>query len=231
MIGRKGLTFVAALGAVWLASPSLAFADEDDARDACRELAQRSDWRDIETNARREGDDRWVIRVRGERDGRDRERTCIYDDRRNEAEFRDNDEREVVEDARDACRRIAQEREWRDVDTDLRREGDDRIVIMVQGERNRDDRERRCVYNIRRDEARFEDQPRNRDEVEEARDACRRIAQGREWDEVDTDVRREGDDRIVIRVRGERNNNDRDRRCIYNTRTNDARFEDQPRNR
>lgn len=163
MIGRKGLTFVAAaLGAVWLASPSPAFADEDDARDACRELAQRSDWNRIDTDVRRHDDDRWEIRVNGERDGRDRERICIYDDRRDEAEFRGNDDKEVVEDARDACRRIAKGRDWRDVDTDLRREGDDRIVIMVQGERNRDDRERRCVYNIRRDEARFEDQPRRR---------------------------------------------------------------------
>jgi hypothetical protein len=62
--------------------------------------------------------------------------------------------------ARDACKQIAKNRDWKDVDTDLKREGDDRIVIAVQGERNKDDRERRCVYNVRRDEARFEDQRR-----------------------------------------------------------------------
>jgi hypothetical protein len=163
MIGRKErLTVVAAaLGSAWLASVSPAFADDnDDAKDACRSLAQKSDWKDIETNVRRERDDRFVVRVRGERDGKDRERTCIYDGRHNDAEFRDNNDNDEVQDARDACRRIAKNRDWKDVDTDLKREGDDRIVIMVQGERGRDDRERRCVYNIRRDEARFEDQRR-----------------------------------------------------------------------
>ena len=73
-----------------------------------------------------------------------------YDDRR--------DRRDVVADARAACRRIARGRDWRDVDTDVRREGDDRVVITVQGERRGGDRERRCVYSIRRDDARFEDQ-------------------------------------------------------------------------
>jgi hypothetical protein len=163
MIGRKARFTVvaAAIGAAWLAGVSPALADsERDAKDACRSLAQKSDWKDIETNVQRERDDRFVVRVRGERDGRDRERTCIYDDRHNDAEFRDNNDNDEVQDARDACRRIAKNRDWKDVDTDLKREGDDRIVIMVQGERSRDDRERRCVYNIRRDEARFEDQRR-----------------------------------------------------------------------
>jgi hypothetical protein len=163
MIGRKtGFTMaLATLGAAWLASASPAFAnDEDDARDACRSLARDRDWKDVDTDVQRERDDRFVVRVRGERDGRDRERTCIYDGRREEAEFRDNNDNDEVQDARDACRRIAKNREWKDVDTDLKREGDDRIVIMVQGERNKDDRERRCVYNVRRDEARFEDQRR-----------------------------------------------------------------------
>lgn len=137
------------------------------------------------------------------------------------------------DEARDACRELAQRADWRDIDTDVRRENDNRIVVRVRGERNGDNRERICVYNTRTNDADFrDDDGGRRDEVEEARDACRRIAQNRDWDNVDTDVRREGDDRIVIRVRGEREDRgDRERRCIYNTRTNEARFEDQPRNR
>jgi hypothetical protein len=163
MNGRKARFTVvaAALAADWLAGVSPAFADDnDDAREACRDLARKSDWKDVDTDVRSERGDRFVVRVRGERDGKDRERTCIYDGRRNDAEFRENNDNDEVEDARDACRRIAKNRDWKDVDTDLKREGDDRIVIAVQGERNKDDRERRCVYNVRRDEARFEDQRR-----------------------------------------------------------------------
>lgn len=167
MIRRKERLTVAtaALSAMWLASVSPALADEDDARDACRELAQRQDWRDIDTDVRRENDDRYVVRVRGRHDGRDRERICVYNDRTKDADFRDDDrgrDRDEVEEARDACRRVAQGRDWEEVDTDVRREGDDRIVIRVRGERDNDDRERRCIYNTRTNDARFEDQPRNR---------------------------------------------------------------------
>lgn len=63
-----------------------------------------------------------------------------------------------VDRARKACREIAKNRNWKDVDSDVRREGDNRIVITMTGERKGDDRERRCVYNTRNDEARFDDQ-------------------------------------------------------------------------
>jgi hypothetical protein len=34
-------------------------------------------------------------------------------------------------------------------------------------------------------------------------------------------------DRAVVMMTGERKGRDRDRRCVYNTRTNEAQFEDQ----
>lgn len=65
------------------------------------------------------------------------------------------------------------------------------------------------------------------DDEDDAREACERIAENRNWKDIDTDVQREGDDRIVITVQGEREGEDRNRRCVYNTKTNEARFEDQ----
>ena len=65
------------------------------------------------------------------------------------------------------------------------------------------------------------------DDEDRARDACKQIAKNRDWKDVDTDLKREGDNRIVITVQGERGGDDRDRRCVYNTKTNDAKFEDQ----
>lgn len=64
------------------------------------------------------------------------------------------------------------------------------------------------------------------DDEDRARDACRQIAKDRDWKDVDSDIRRETDNRIVITMRGERNGNDRQRRCVYNTRTEEARFDD-----
>ena len=68
--------------------------------------------------------------------------------------------------------------------------------------------------------------PARADDEDRARDACRQIAKNRDWKDVDSDVRRETDNRIVITMRGERNGNDRERRCVYNTRTEEARFDD-----
>ena len=65
------------------------------------------------------------------------------------------------------------------------------------------------------------------DDEDRARDACREIAKNRNWKDVDTDLKREGDNRIVVTVQGERDGDNRDRRCVYNTKTNDAEFEDQ----
>ena len=68
--------------------------------------------------------------------------------------------------------------------------------------------------------------PARADDEDRARDACRKIAKNRDWKDVDSDVRRETDNRIVITMRGERNGNDRERRCVYNTRTEEARFDE-----
>ena len=63
------------------------------------------------------------------------------------------------------------------------------------------------------------------DEVQ-ARQACRQIAKNRDWKGVDADVRKESGNRIVVMMTGERKGQDRDRRCVYSTKTNVARFED-----
>jgi hypothetical protein len=68
--------------------------------------------------------------------------------------------------------------------------------------------------------------PARADDEDKARDACRQIAKNRDWKDVDSDVRKENDNRIVITMRGERNGNDRERRCVYNTRTEEARFDE-----
>ncbi len=64
------------------------------------------------------------------------------------------------------------------------------------------------------------------DDEAQARQACRQIAKGRDWKGVDADVRKEKGDRIVVMMSGERKGQDRDRRCVYNTKTNKAQFED-----
>jgi hypothetical protein len=65
------------------------------------------------------------------------------------------------------------------------------------------------------------------DDEDQARKACRQIAKNRDWKDVDADVRKEGDRRIVITMRGERKGDERERRCVYDTKTNEARFDDQ----
>ena len=153
---RQRMAALAAVAVIGLL-PLTALADPD--KDESRHGRDRGDrWEDSWHGDRRDNDwhsDRREGRWRGECQGRD----C---DDRDRADYRDrnyrHDRRDVVDDARDACRRIARGRDWDDIDTDVRREGDDRVVIRVEGERDGDDRERRCVYSIRRDEARFEDQ-------------------------------------------------------------------------
>jgi hypothetical protein len=39
-----------------------------------------------------------------------------------------------------------------------RRGGDDRVVVAMQGRREGDDRERRCTFDARTGQARFDDQ-------------------------------------------------------------------------
>ena len=64
------------------------------------------------------------------------------------------------------------------------------------------------------------------DDEAQARKACRQIAKNRDWKGTDADVRKEKGDRIVVMMSGERKGQDRERRCVYNTKTNEAQFED-----
>jgi hypothetical protein len=68
--------------------------------------------------------------------------------------------------------------------------------------------------------------PARADEEDQARKACRQIAKNRDWKGVDADVRKESGNRIVVMMSGERKGQDRDRRCVYNTKTNEAQFEE-----
>jgi hypothetical protein len=65
------------------------------------------------------------------------------------------------------------------------------------------------------------------DDEAQARKACRQIAKNRDWKGTDADVRKESGNRIVVMMTGERKGQDRDRRCVYDTKTNKAQFEDQ----
>ena len=68
--------------------------------------------------------------------------------------------------------------------------------------------------------------PARADEEDQARKACRQIAKNRDWKGTDADVRKEKGDRIVVMMSGERKGQDRERRCVYNTKTNEAQFEE-----
>jgi hypothetical protein len=103
--------------------------------------------------------------MRGRRDGEDRERDCTYDVRDQQANFEDQgggdnrgDRRDVAQ-ARDACRQVAENRGWRDIREDVRDDtrDRDRIVVMMRGRRNGEDRERECTFNVRRGDADFQD--------------------------------------------------------------------------
>src|SRR5918911_1199207 len=90
-----------------------------------------------------------------------------------------------------AGRQIAENRDWRDVRTDVRdRDEDrDRVIVTMRGKRNGEDRERECTYDVRDQQANFEDQDRGDNrvtdrDVERARDACRQIAENRDWRNV-----------------------------------------------
>src|SRR4051794_14233220 len=65
------------------------------------------------------------------------------------------------------------------------------------------------------------------DDEDQARKACRQIAKNRDWKGTDADVRKESGNRIVVTMTGERKGEDRERRCVYNTKTNEAKFDDQ----
>jgi hypothetical protein len=145
--------------------------DVERARDACREVAHDRGWRVEAINLRDTDEERGrvVLAVRGERRGDDRARTCVYDVRDRRAEFRDRDDDRYergrigdwdVEQAHDACRDIAHNRDWVVRDTHLVRkdEGRRRVVVEVEGRRRgQGDRRRECRYDVRSGDAEFDD--------------------------------------------------------------------------
>src|SRR5688500_12516508 len=60
------------------------------------------------------------------------------------------------------------------------------------------------------------------DEESEAKAACKEIAESRDWDDTKAKVSKEGDNRIVVTMTGEREGEDRERRCVYNTNSKEA---------
>ena len=66
--------------------------------------------------------------------------------------------------------------------------------------------------------------PARADDESDAKRACKQIAENRDWDDTKAKVSKEGENRIVVTMTGERNNNDKERRCVYNTNSKEARF-------
>ena len=62
------------------------------------------------------------------------------------------------------------------------------------------------------------------DDEDDAKDACKQIAENRDWDDTKARVAKGGENRIVVTMTGERNNNDKERRCVYSTNSKEARF-------
>ncbi len=55
------------------------------------------------------------------------------------------------------------------------------------------------------------------DEESEAKAACKQIAENRDWDDTKAKVSKEGENRIVVTMTGERS-------CVYNTNSKEASF-------
>ena len=115
--------------------------------------------------------------------------------------------------AQDACRQVAENRDWKNIHTDVRDRDEDRnrVIIKVTGKRNGDDRERECTYDVRDQRAELDDQDRDHDSrdhddhggghvAERARDACRQVAENRGWRDIREDVRNDDRDRDVVVV-------------------------------
>lgn len=69
--------------------------------------------------------------------------------------------------------------------------------------------------------------PARADDESDAKRACKRIAEDRDWDDTKAEVTKENDNRVVVRMTGERNDNDKKRRCVYDISSKEARFADQ----
>jgi hypothetical protein len=63
-----------------------------------------------------------------------------------------------VNQAREACKEIAEKRDWKNVSTNVRDSSAQRVVMMVKGKRRGEERERECRYNIKQHNAEFDDQ-------------------------------------------------------------------------
>jgi hypothetical protein len=86
---RNGaLALAAAISVAWLAGASPAWADEEsEAKAACKQIAEGRDWDDSKAKVSKEGDNRIVVTMTGEREGEDRERRCVYNTNSKEASF------------------------------------------------------------------------------------------------------------------------------------------------
>jgi hypothetical protein len=156
------------------------------------------------------------------------------------AQARDRIDDRDVNRAQDACRQVAENRDWRNVHTDVRDRDDDRgrVIVTVRGRRSGDDRERECTYDVRDQRAELDDQDRDdhgsrgdRDGgrmAERAREACRQVAENRGWRDIREDVRNDDRDRdtVIVTMRGKRNGDDRERECRFDARRGDADFRD-----
>ena len=86
---RKGaLALVAATGVAWLVgAPPARADDEGDAKRACKQVAENRDWDDAKAKVSKEGENRIVVTMTGEREGEDRQRRCVYNTNSKEASF------------------------------------------------------------------------------------------------------------------------------------------------
>ena len=86
---RNGaLAVAAAVSVTWLLGASLAWADdESEAKAACKQIAENRDWDDTKAKVSKEGENRIVVTMTGEREGEDRERRCVYNTNSKEASF------------------------------------------------------------------------------------------------------------------------------------------------
>jgi hypothetical protein len=86
---RNGaLALAAAISVAWLAGASPAWADdESEAKAACKQIAEGRDWDDSKAKVSKEGENRIVVTMTGEREGEDRQRRCVYDTNSKQASF------------------------------------------------------------------------------------------------------------------------------------------------
>lgn len=65
------------------------------------------------------------------------------------------------------------------------------------------------------------------DDESDAKQACKEIAsEYLDWDESNAKVTRESENRIVVAMKGEVEGETRERRCVYDTKSEEASFQD-----